>query len=396
MRSIGDIGSLGRQNWLLTAAIGCLLTIGVLFVYSSCFVISEQYVRSLWLKQIVWAAVGIVLYLMFAMIDYRRLGVLSWWAYGVSVLLLVLVLLVGTKIYGAKRWIMLFGIGVQPSELAKVSVIFVLARVLSRPGIDCRNPKTIGLVLSIVALPFVLVGVEPDLGTAMIFIPIVMVMMFVAGVPTRVLMSMVGFGVFVVAFILGALFLPQKLGMSEETQDRFRKLTGIPEYQKKRIEVFINPDMDPLGAGWNERQSKIAIGSGGMRGRGWKNGKQNKLGYLPRKVAPTDFIYSVLAEETGFIGSVVVLSLFGLVVTLGLATAIAAWDQVGRLLCVGIVAMFFCHAFINIAMTIGLMPITGLPLPLLSYGGSFMLVTMSAMGVIQSVYIRSRRIEGFR
>ncbi|MBN2301738.1 MAG: rod shape-determining protein RodA [Lentisphaerae bacterium] len=391
-----NIFSLTRMSWVLTLAILLLLVAGVLFVYSSCYVNPEQPVRTLYLKQVMWALVGLMCYLIFAMIDYHKLGTLSWWAYAVCILLLVLVLFIGKRIYGARRWLMLFGIGIQPSEFAKVAVVIVLANVLSQPGLDFRNVKVIGLILTIVALPVFLIMKEPDLGTAMIFVPTAMVMLFVAGMPIKTLVYMVVMAVVVVLLLLGVLFLPGKLGLSQGTQDRFREMTGISEYQKKRIEVFLNPSKDPRGAGWNKRQSEIAVGSGKTWGRGWTKGKQNMLGFLPRSVAPTDFIYSVIAEEAGFVGSMAVLFLFSVIVTTGLMTAVASWDQVGRLLCVGIVAMLFCHAFINISMTVGLMPITGLPLPLLSYGGSFMVVMMSALGIVQSVRIRSRHVESFR
>lgn len=179
-------------------------------------------------------------------------------------------------------------------------------------------------------------------------------------------------------------------------QERIASLTGLSDYQRGRIEVFVHPSADPLGAGWNKRQSEIAVGSGGLRGKGYLQGTQNILGFLPRSVAPTDFIYSVVAEEKGFLGSALVLSLFSAILLIGMTTALQTLDPMGRLLCVGISTLLFFHVFINIAMTVGLMPITGLPLPLLSYGGSFMVVMMSALGIIQSVYIRKDRRETYR
>jgi rod shape determining protein RodA len=183
--------------------------------------------------------------------------------------------------------------------------------------------------------------------------------------------------------------LPARTGMTEERQEQMLRYMGISPYQKRRIEVFLGLDKDPFGAGWNKRQSEISVGSGGLRGKGFQRGTQNILGYLPRSVAPTDFVFAVIAEETGFMGSAVVLTLFGAVALVGCLAALAARDKLGRLLCAGIVSVLFCHVFINVAMTVGLMPVTGLPLPLLSYGGTFMLVTMSALGIVQSVYSRS-------
>ena len=244
-------------------------------------------------------------------------------------------------------------------------------------------------------MPALLILKEPDLGTAMIFLPVAFVMMFAAGVPMRHLLILAGLVVAIAAILLGLLFLPQKMGASEETAEGILRTVGLKGYHRDRIVGFIKPGKDPLGTGWNKMQSQIAIGSGGPWGKGFLKGTQNILGFLPRSVAPTDFIYSVIAEEMGFFGSVLVLLLFGLLLFCGMQTALAAQDKLGHLLCTGVVVMIFCHVFINIAMTAGLLPITGLPLPLLRYGGSFMIVTMSALGIVQSVYIRSRRVDLF-
>jgi rod shape determining protein RodA len=246
-------------------------------------------------------------------------------------------------------------------------------------------------ILAIVGLPMLLIMQQPDLGTALVFLPVAFGMMFAAGVPGKTMGTLSLIGLCGVGLVLGAVFLPEKAGLDEETQQRAMRMVGLSTYHKKRIEVFFHADADPLGAGWNKRQSEIAVGSGGAWGKGFRKGTQNILGFLPRSVAPTDFIYSVIAEEAGFFGSGVVLFLFAVVIGSGLRTAFVARDKMGRLLCVGIVTLVFAHTFVNVGMTVGLMPITGLPLPLLSYGGSFMLVMMSALGVMQSVRIRSRR-----
>jgi rod shape determining protein RodA len=253
--------------------------------------------------------------------------------------------------------------------------------------------KTIFLILAIVAIPVLLVIVEPDLGTAMIFIPVMFIMMFVAGVPLRILMFFAGIGFTIIAIILSAMFLPAKIGVSERNQERIMHFTGLRTHQRDRIMTFFQPDKDPLGAGWNKTQSEMAVGSGGFFGKGFKQGTQNVLGFLPKSVAHTDFIYSVIAEEKGFLGSVSILFLFGIIIVAGMQTAVIARDRMGRLLAVAMSSMIFCHVFINIAMTVGLMPITGVPLPLLSYGGTFMVITMSAMGILQSIYIRCRPME---
>jgi rod shape determining protein RodA len=383
-----------RMNWVTTAVMLALLVIGVFFVFSSCYVNESLPVRSLYKKQMVWALVGLVCYAGFAVLDYRHLRRWAWWGYWLAIALLILVLIIGKRIYGARRWLMLFGdagIGVQPSELAKLALVLALSRKLSRPGENLGYVGTFLGILAVTAVPVALIMRQPDLGTAMVFLPIAFVMMFVAGVPLRSLGTLVLIGVLVVSVVLGAAVLPEKLGASEEVQSRALKAVGLSPYHRERILVFLDPDRDPLGAGWNRRQSVIAVGSGGKWGKGFLKGTQNILGFLPRSVAPTDFIYSVIAEEMGFSGSAVVLVLFGFIVFGGMQAAAAAKDRLGRMLCVGVVTMIFCHVCINLAMTVGLMPITGLPLPLLSYGGSFTVVMMSALGMVQSVWIRSRQ-----
>ena len=396
---IKGLKTLRRSNWLMTLPVVILLVAGVLFVYSSCYVGDDQAVRPLYERQIVWTIAGLSAYLAFALYDFRRFKRISGWLYGMALALLVAVLLIGRTIYGAKRWLMLFGengIGIQPSEIAKLSMIVLLAHRLSESGRNLASPREVVMALGMVALPVGLIMKQPDLGTALVFVPTAFIMMFVAGIPFRYLGSLAALGIAMVALLLASLFLPARFDASEETQARIQRLTGLSDYQRGRIEVFFHPDKDPLGAGWNKRQSEIAVGSGGLWGKGYLQGTQNILGFLPRSVAPTDFIYSVIAEEKGFFGSLMVLALFGVVLVFGMMTALRTRDAMGRLLCVGVVSLVFCHVFINIAMTVGLMPITGLPLPLLSYGGSFMVIMMSALGIIQSVHIRSHRRDAFR
>jgi len=384
-----DFRLLRRLNWVMTLAVLLLVAIGVLFVYSACFVSPEQPVRTLYRRQIMWAFAGLFCYVGFAAYDYHKLGKLSWLLYSAGILLLVLVLFMGTSIYGAKRWLMVFNIGIQPSELAKLTTLIAVATFMSRPTVSMEQPRAMATVTALALLPMALVVIEPDLGTTMVYLPMVALCMFAGGLPLRLVGTVAALFAVVLALLLSALFLPEKLDLNEQTQERFQRMTGLSDYQKNRIVGFFQPDKDPLGVGWNKRQSEIAVGSGGPWGKGFTKGTQNILGFLPRSVAPTDFIYSVIAEEMGFFGSSVVLFLFGVILVSGLRTAIACRDMMGRILCVGVVAMLFAHVFVNIAMTIGLMPITGLPLPLLSYGGSFMLVTMSALGIIQSVHIRT-------
>lgn len=380
------------MHWPVTVAVLLLLAIGVCFVYSSCYNSEDQHIRLLYRRQILWSVVGMVCYVAFAAGDYRRLRRWSWWVYGGCLVLLLAVLFVGTERYGARRWLVLFGVNLQPSELTKLALIIVLARRLGRPGMYYGEFRRITFVLMVIAAPVALILVEPDLGTAMVFAPAVLIILYSAGVPLRTLGVLVGIAVVLIGLALAGVLLPEIMDLDTELQDKLRSLSGLSEYQRNRVLVFFGLDEDPLGAGWNRLQSEIAVGSGGMWGKGYLNGTQNILGFLPRKVAFNDFIYSVIAEETGFAGSAAILALFGVILWGGVKAAMVARDKMGRLLCMGVVAMLFCHVFINIGMTVGLMPITGLPLPLLSYGGSFMIVVMSSLGMLQSVYIRSRRV----
>jgi len=223
-------------------------------------------------------------------------------------------------------------------------------------------------VLGIGVVPLLLIFAQPDLGSAVILTLVALVMLFVAGVRVKHLLLLA---------LAGLLALPVVW-------------LRMREYQKARLTVFLDPDRDPLGAGWNLNQSLIAVGSGGLTGKGYLQGTQNLLGYLPRTVAPNDFLFSVIAEEKGFAGSVCVIGLFAVVLFRGLRIAAEARDRLGMLLATGIVALLFFHVFVNIGMTIGLLPVKGLPLPLLSYGGSFVLATMTALGLLQNVWIHRK------
>ncbi len=390
----GRLQVLARMNWPIVVAMLLLCVIGVLFVYSAGMVYSDTDPLVRWQRQAQWMLVGAVCYLGFVLIDYRRVCKESWWIYGAALFLLVLVLLVGKQVYGGKRWLVLLGgLTFQPAEFAKLGTIILLARFLCRPNADMSGIKELVLVLGLTAIPVLLIAVQPDVGTAMVFLPIAFIMLFVAGMRGRLMLTLLLIGVLTMGFVLGAIFLPEKLDWSDEAQEKALKLTGLREYHKQRIATFFNPDRDRLKYGYNRIQSEIAVGSGGLTGKGYLMGRSTMLGYLPRTVAPSDFIFSVIAEEKGFMGAVGVLFLFGTVIAGCLHVAVSTRDKLGRLLCVGVAAMLFVHVFVNISMTIGLMPIIGLPLPLMSAGGTFIVCTMSALGLVQSVYVRRRLVR---
>lgn len=390
---------LKKLNMVMLISTGLLLIGSVFFIYSACFIREGQDVQPFWVRQIVWICIGLMCYVFFAVIDYQWLLRYSVWGYIVCLALLVIVLIIGIEKHGAQSWLEPFGESgpkVQPSELTKLVMIAFLARMLSRPGVDYSRIKPLIVSIVAVVVPFVLILVQPDLGTAIVFAPMVFIIMLAGGLSLRYLSAIVAVALVSVGLLIGSLVIPVKLGASPEVPEKILQAIGFKDHQVGRVIVFLNLKKDPMGSEYNKIQSQIAVGSGGMWGKGFRNGTQNILGFLPRSIAPTDFIYSVIAEEKGFFGSITVLILFGSIIVSGMRTALAARDKTGRLLCVGVVALIFCHVFINMAMTIGLMPITGLPLPFLSYGGSFMVVMMSAMGIMQSVYIRSQRMTIFR
>ena len=290
-----------------------------------------------------------------------------------------LVLVAGVKVYGARRWLGLGSYGIQPAEIAKLTTLLAVSYYLFHHTLQSRRQwQTVWVTVVLMAVPFVLIMLEPDLGSALVLIPICFGLMFVAGVRVKHLALAAALGI-----VLAGVGLPIMWKLKEDR-------TGRRSYQKDRLTVFFHRDYDLTGAGWNLNQSLIAVGSGGMTGKGYLQGTQNLLGYLPRSVTPNDFLFSVIAEEVGFIGSVVIILLYAVLLFSGLRIAANARDRLGMLLATGVVVMLFFHIFINVGMTIGLMPVTGLPLPLLSYGGSFVLASMTALGLLQNVWIHRR------
>ncbi len=361
---------LQRMDWLMAATILILIGIGICFIYSAAFQGADKRVNPLWLRQIVWGILGLSAYFFMALLDYRWMGKHAEEIYATGLILLVLVLFIGERVHGSVRWLKIPGlIRLQPSEFGKIATIVMVARFLGNPGLNIKQPQTLCYALGLMGAPFLLIAMEPDLGTSAVLIPAIGLMLYMAGVPLKYLWLLA---------LAALLALP--FGWF-----------ALDGYQRERILVFLDPSRDPLGAGWNKMQSQIAVGSGGMMGKGFCQGYQNILGFLPRTVAPTDFIFSVIAEETGFVGSSVVLGLYIMIMMAGIRIALCARDKFGQLLATGLVTMLFVHIFVNVAMTIGLVPITGLPLPLLSYGGSFMLSTMLSLGILQAIYVRRYR-----
>jgi rod shape determining protein RodA len=329
------------------------------------------------------------------LVEYGRLARWSLVAYWASIALLVCVFLFGASRNGAKRWIDLGPVQFQPSEFAKLAFLFALANFLSRPAEELRLPGNFAKALGMALLPFGLILKEPDLGSALVFMPTALAMMFVAGVPRAMLGKFIGGAAVIAALILvDVLFAPPNW-----------KFIKLEEYQRRRLLVYFNLDFAPRNAtadqirqarllqrdtALNVDQAMISIGSGGLTGKGWREGTQHSLGFLPRLGAHNDFIFSVIGEEKGFLGTMTVLSLYGVVLFTGIKTAGQARDRLGRVLAVGVVTLLATHNFVNIGMNIRLMPVTGIPLPLLSAGGTSVLCSLVAVGILQNIHLYRR------
>jgi len=386
-------------DWLQVVAVLGLMLVGVLFIASATRS-SESASLAPWYNQLgfrqaVWGLLGCGAAAAICLVDYHVLARWSLVAYWGTVLLLLAVLVVGTTHgWGARRWIDLGPVQIQPSEFAKIALILALANFLSRPIDELRAPVNFLKAIGMMALPFGLIFKEPDLGSALILIPVTLILLYVAGVPRRYINRLIGAaGLLIGLLLVDILFAPPNWQIKLE------------DYQRRRLLVYFGQDGIPKDAtpaqrqearrqmrdySYNVEQALISVGSGGLSGKGWGQGTQNALGYLPRAVAHNDFIFSVIAEEKGFMGSVIVIALYSVVLFTGIRIAGQARDRLGKLLAAGVVAMFFSHVFINIGMNIRLMPVTGVPLPLLSYGGSSVLCSLIAAGIMQNVYIHRR------
>ncbi|MBI3252088.1 MAG: rod shape-determining protein RodA [Candidatus Omnitrophica bacterium] len=346
----------------LFAAPILIFLIGVFSVYSASFKSRELLVHTLVVKQILWMGIGILLVFLILRVNTFRLRDWAWPLYFVSVFLLVAVLFTPPRL-GARRWIDLGGFNFQPSELAKLSVILVLAHLFSHKRVESLSKRDRLMPFIIVGVPFLLILKEPDLGTAVILVPIFLAMLYGWGFRARALLIFLAIGV--LASPLLFFFLK--------------------DYQRTRLLVFMNPNLDPLGAGYTIIQSKIAIGSGGLLGRGFMGGTQTHLQFLPEK--HTDFIFSVVAEEGGLAACLALLFLFGVIVKKGYALCGQTPDRFGSGLACGITTMIGFQAFINIGMTMGLLPVVGVPLPLVSYGGTSVITTMLAIGLLLNIHL---------
>ncbi len=376
-------------NWLALLFMVALMVVGVFYVYSANAFREVKELRELYLAHAELGAVGIGIGFLLAFIDYRPILKYSWVLYLGSLLLLVAVLVVGTERMGARRWVF----GIQPAEFAKLATILLLSAFLGRE--DARKDIWDFMGAGLITLvPMALILRQPDLGTALVFAPVLLALLFVSWTSPRALFSCILAGALAVAVLLGSVAIRGNPDAPAPARRAAHAATCVlSDYQVGRLLDFVYPDRDPINRGWNRRQSQIAIGSGGAWGKGFLKGDQNILGYLPQQVSANDFIFSVLAEEKGFAGSIFVLLCFGGLLLSTLYAAAVCADAPGRLLCTGVAALLFSHVFVNVGMTVGLLPVTGLPLPFISYGRTFMLTATIAMGLVQSVSVHASRRE---
>jgi rod shape determining protein RodA len=370
-RIFAFLGSLDKTQ-LGSALLLC--AVGLLFIHST-GIQAGRGAAEFW-RQFFWLAVGMSAYILCSLPDPRRSRsrILAFFVYPAVILLLILVLIpkVGIRLNGASRWLGFGSLRIQPSEFAKLGLILALSALFSGMMFDVNRPSGITTAVILTLIPFLLIVVEPDLGSALVCLPIFIAVVLCAGLKWRYIVS----GAFAVALI-GSLFVLNETSGSRPLLTR---------YQRARITTFLNPEQDRAGAGFNAHQAKLAVGSGGLTGKGVGEGTQNTLGFLPRSVANNDFIFSVIAEETGFFGSLALISIYAMLLYSILRTAFVTDEIFGRSLCVGVAALLFTHMFINIGMNIGVLPVTGLPLPLVSRGGSFTVVALASLGMVQSVH----------
>jgi rod shape determining protein RodA len=351
-------------DWTLLGIVLLIASIGILNLYSTTSG-GEISGTPLYLKQIFWLLIGLAVMVAIAFTEYRFYSDFAYIVYTVAFFFLLMVMGYGIITSGAQRWIKIGSISFQPSEFVKISLILALAKFFQRlPAREGYSLKDLPLPFLLLLLPMGLILKQPDLGTSIILLLVFFSILIFVKIRWTSLLT-IG--------LVGAAILPLSWSF-------------LKEYQKRRIITFFNPELDPLGAGYHIIQSKIAVGSGGIIGKGLMKGTQCRLGFLPEQ--QTDFIFSALGEEWGLIGSLIIVGLYFILILWGLRIAVQSKDRFGAILSFGVVAMLFWHIFINIGMVLGMMPVVGIPLPLISYGGSFLLSTFIGIGLLLNVSMR--------
>jgi len=352
-------------DWILLLILIIIASISVLNLYSATFPIRDAGGSQIFMKQIYWFLIGFAVLLIMTTFDYHVLERLAYPIYFLSLLLLIMVLIIGKVSSGSQRWLSFGGVNLQPSEFAKIALIIILAKFFTEHGEYAEyRLRDLWQPLLLIMVPCFLIIKEPDLGSSMVLLIISFSIILFMKIRWRSLL------ILVIASLFSAPFI----------------WYNLKEYQQRRIITFLNPDTDPLGAGYHVIQSKIAVGSGLLWGKGYLQGTQTRLHFLPEQ--HTDFAFSVLAEEWGFVGSVVLLTLYLFLVLWGINIAKNSKDKFGTVMAVGIVSIVFWHLVINVSMAIGLLPVVGVTLVLFSYGGSSILSTMIAMGLLMNISMR--------
>lgn len=352
---------LKKLDLLLVLNAMCIVVIGVVSIYSATYTKTSAF----YVKQIIWLMLALPAFLVFSLIDYRNYAKYSKLIYVVNVIFLLSVYIFGSKVLGATRWIKIGPVSIQPSEFAKLFIVLTFSELLVNGYKDnFRGFKAIVTSAFHIIPIFLLIANQPDLGTSLVLGFLYMVLIFLNGIDLKTYLFII---------ISGIMSMP------------IFYMFCLKEYQKQRILTFLNPEADILGSGWNVIQSMIAVGSGGLTGKGLLQGTQNKLKFLPE--SHTDFIYAVLNEETGFFGGFLVIFLYSIMLFSIIKIGQKSEDRYGQLICYGIASILFFHSVVNIGMVIGVMPVTGLPLLLMNYGGTSLIFVFSMLGIVQSVRI---------
>ncbi len=441
-----------KTDWLLIFSVLGLLTFSLFFVYSSSVDLQGQLQSTEFIRQFSFVIIGIIFFIIISLVKYNYIENSAWYIYVFFILLLIITFMFGSVRNGARSWLGFWGFGIQASEFSKVALMVAMAAFVKKRGqnfLMVRDTITLALLT---LLPMGLILLQPDMGTSLVFIPILLFVLYIAGMNEKKVFFVVGVGVVAVIILIVSYWLldfsssvEQKMSLMLRSQAFLLYLLGVfalcilallgrlvvymkaffntlayisamvlfgntfayiatyvlKPYQLQRLLVFVNPESDSLGSGWQILQSVSAIGSGGMLGQGFLQGKQSNFQFLPQK--STDFIFSLIGEEIGFIGSVSIILLYGLLLFRIVFIGMNSKDIFSRVFCAGAIAMFFTHFVVSIGMTLGVMPITGIPLLLVSYGGSSVLSSLIAIGIVHNIYIsesykhqESRNISMFK
>lgn len=357
------------MNWVLLAISFVLCILGIIAVYSATAFHTQDY----WHKQSIWAAAGIVVFLVTSLIDYRWVKWAALPMYLASIFFIMLTYThLGEEHGGAKCWLRVPGVGTfQPAQMGVIAGVLTVGLFLSQFRKLHPMLKLIFTGL-IVGGPMILILKQPDVGMTLVWVPTIMAMLLLNGLPKRYMISLV---------LIGAMLMPLMIYF------------GLKDYQRLRLVTFLDPDLDPRGQGWAVKQSLIAVGSGGFKGKGFMSpNSQVEQGFIPGTTVHTDYIFTAVAEQFGFMGGVILISLFATLLLTCLLTAQQAADELGLLICVGFATQIFFHVYQNMGMTIQLMPVTGLPLPLISYGGTFVVMVMFGLGLVNSVWVHRKAL----